>query len=128
MKKTTAVLLFALFLILPVLADYTYKTGAKMPFYPESVEALSFKGADTPMTRISGVKHVEGDIWEIRLTCALLTNSTADGTYAAEFCYYVKKGDVISFNNQTSGLLDPKVYKYEITDVSWNTFSFKKVD
>ena len=104
--------------------DIVFETGTEIRYYPKDVDDISFQ-RHTPYPVIAEVCKVEKNIYKLRIVCAMLSNSTADGTYSADFCYYLKKGDVIEFKKPSLYLDEFK--KLKVKSLTWNKVVFEEL-
>jgi hypothetical protein len=102
--------------------DVVFKTGEEIAYYPKNIENIAFKG-HTPYPIVTEVMKVEKNIYKLRITCALLSNTTADGTYSADVCYYLKIGDIVELN-KPSVYVD-EIKKLKVKKLSWNEVVFE---
>lgn len=70
-----------------------FEAGRKTDLFPLGIEKLSFKSGDESSCICAKVMPLENGFYELSLTAPMLSNSTADGTYAATVSYIVKTGD-----------------------------------
>lgn len=133
MKKLLScvlVLLIGLSMVYASTKTITFETGKTIDYYPIDVETLSFKD-HTPLPLVCGIKKIEGSsltsaIYEIRINCAMLTNATATGTYSADVCYYLKKGDEITMKVSEDYIDTP--IKMTVKSITWNKCVFEVED
>lgn len=99
------------------------QVGKKSNLFPYDVDKLSFRSGDESVCICSKVVPSDDGFYEISFTAPMLSNSTADGTYAVTVSYEVKVGDVITMVNTDRYI--PTPIEIEITHLAPNKFWYK---
>lgn len=80
-------------------SDGKFEVGKEVDLFPYDVNKLSFRSGDESICVCTKVMPIANGLYELSFTAPMLSNSTAEGTYATTVSYTVKVGDVILFVN-----------------------------
>lgn len=101
-----------------------FETGRKTDLFPLEVGKLSFKSGDESSCICTKIMPIGNGFYELSFTAPMLSNSTADGTYAATVSYVVKIGDKLNLYNYKRYF--PMQTEIEITHLAPNKCWYKE--